>query len=107
MTIGICNYNRRRREARARVVCGCDVRMYNVIIVSFAFMWLFCAYNTLQRYGMINDYVRAIHFIIDALIDSYVTSLLPGDLGNVSLTVLYATVVATVLFTPWVTAKVD
>lgn len=55
------------------------VEFLNVLIMSVAFLLLFAAYNTIQN---------------------YVTSLLPGNLGNVSLGVLYVTVAVTVFLAP-------
>lgn len=52
---------------------------FNVLCVSFAFMVLFSAYNTLQNYA---------------------TSLFPGSLGNQSLSVLYGSVAVTVFWAP-------
>eukprot|EP00053_Salpingoeca_punica_P025628 m.17729 g.17729 ORF g.17729 m.17729 type:complete len:456 (-) comp7980_c0_seq1:159-1526(-) len=56
---------------------------FNVAIISVGFCILFCAFNTLQN---------------------YVTSLLPGSLGNESLAVLYASVCLSVFITPTVVA---
>lgn len=52
---------------------------FNVLCMSLAFMLLFSAFNTVQ---------------------GYCTSLLPDGLGNISLTVCYATVVCVVIFAP-------
>jgi len=63
-----------------RACCGrLPVALYNVCILSLSFMLLFSAFNTCQ---------------------SYLTSLLPAGLGNVSLTVCYLTVCSVIIFAP-------
>lgn len=52
---------------------------YNILVLSSAFFILFTAYNSLQN---------------------YVTSLLPGNLGNVSLATLYTSVCVFVFIAP-------
>jgi Na+/melibiose symporter-like transporter len=53
--------------------------LYSIVLVSLCFMALFSAFNSLQNYA---------------------TSLLPGDLGKQSLTVLYVSVAVTVFSAP-------
>jgi hypothetical protein len=50
---------------------------FNTVVVSIAFFFIFSSYNTIQNFA---------------------TSLLPGNLGNVSLSVLYASVAVSVFF---------
>ena len=52
---------------------------YNIAMLSIGFLLIFTAYNSLQN---------------------YVTSLLPGDLGNISLSVLYCSVCIFVFIAP-------
>ena len=59
-------------------------RMGAIIAVSLAFVFLFLAYNSLQN---------------------YVTSLLPGNLGNESLAVLYVSVCCFVFSAPHISAR--
>jgi len=57
----------------------CSINFYNLLVLSSGFMVLFAAYNSLQNFE---------------------TSLLPGNLGNESLGVLYGTVCITVFAAP-------
>lgn len=67
-------------EAEDRVCWNhLSLPFFNVLCMSFAFMLLFSAFNTVQ---------------------GFCTSLLPDGLGNISLTVCYATVVVVVIFAP-------
>ncbi|KJE89418.1 hypothetical protein CAOG_00889 [Capsaspora owczarzaki ATCC 30864] len=72
-------------QRESRVLFGLlPTRLFNVLWLSISFFVLFSAYNTLQN---------------------YVTSLLPGNLGNVSLAVLYCTVAASVFSAPFIVAR--
>lgn len=71
-------HHRRGGRARRRV-CGLSFERYNVVAVSVAFLAIFSAYNTVQN---------------------YITSLLPGHLGDESLSVLYITIALTVCSAP-------
>jgi MFS family permease len=63
--------------------CGLMTRAsYNVSVLSWAFMVLFCAYNTIQNYA---------------------TSIFPAGLGNTSLAVLYAACAVSVFAAPGLT----
>lgn len=64
--------------------CGVERNFANVLILSIGFMLLFTGFNTLQN---------------------YVTSLLPGNLGNESLGVLYAAVAMSLLVCPYVVSR--
>lgn len=71
-------------KALPRVV-GIPFHIWNLGWVSLCFLLLFMAYNTIQN---------------------YVTSLLPGHLGNTSLTVLYVAVAVTVFSAPVIVDRV-
>jgi hypothetical protein len=58
--------------------------VFNIYVLSLGFLLLFAAYNTLQN---------------------YVTSLLPGNLGNESLSVLYCSVCVCVFFAPSIASR--